>query len=68
MAALRAVARMGILWLLSLAVSIVGLEAAHRVVAATDRDRIAAFDRRRTVSDSLAICPAQPAPSPSASR
>jgi hypothetical protein len=54
MGALAAVTRVGILWLLSLAVSIAAMEAGHRIVAATDRDRVSAVERRGTESDSLA--------------
>ena len=63
MGALRAVTRMGILWLLSLAVAIAGMEAAHRLVAATDRDRLPAADHCRKASESLACAPAESAPS-----
>lgn len=38
MEALRAVARVGVLWVLSLAVAIAVMEAGHRFVVATDRD------------------------------
>ena len=54
MGALGAVTRVGILWLLSLAVSIAAMEAGHRIVAATDRDRVSAVERRRAADDSLA--------------
>jgi hypothetical protein len=54
MGALGAVTRVGILWLLSLAISIAAMEAGHRIVAATDRDRLSAVERRRTEGDSLA--------------
>jgi hypothetical protein len=68
MSALRAVTRMGILWLLSLAVAIAGMEAAHRLVAATDRDRLPAVDSCRKASESLACAPAESAPSMSIAR
>jgi hypothetical protein len=42
MSALGAVIRVGILWLLSLAVAIAGMEGAHRLVTATERSRIEA--------------------------
>jgi hypothetical protein len=54
MGALGAVTRVGILWLLSLAVAIAAMEAGHRIVVATDRDRLSAVERHRTARDSLA--------------
>ena len=37
MEALRAVVRIVILWVMSLAIAVAGLEAGHRIVAAIDR-------------------------------
>lgn len=54
MGALGAVTRVGILWLVSLAAAIAAMEVGHRIVVATDRDRLSAVERRRTPSDSLA--------------
>jgi hypothetical protein len=44
MGALRAVIRMGVLWLLSLAVAMAGMEADRRLVAATDHGGVTAAD------------------------
>jgi HD-like signal output (HDOD) protein len=38
MEALRAIARVGVLWVLSLAAALAVMEAGHRFVVATDRD------------------------------
>jgi hypothetical protein len=61
MGAVGAVTRVVILWLLSLVVAIAAMEAGHRLVAATDRDRLSTVERCRNATDSLANrTPARP--------
>ena len=53
MEALRAIARVGVLWILSLAAALVVMEAGHRFVVATDRNTAPPV---RTIATSGDLC------------